>query len=97
MSGLFFCFFFRNEIDLDSLKPKLKLILVDHNVLADAYSYLEPYVVEVLDHHKLERTSSCAKLTVEPVGSCCTLIAHEMLNRFPRMLDVMQATLLLGI
>lgn len=93
---------FRDQVDLRRLQrgPGLRLTLVDHNVLPDADSDLEGAVVEVIDHHKLERVAvksdtSCP-ITVEPVGSCTTLVAERVLKKAPELLDAQVGTLLYG-
>ncbi len=48
---------FRDQLSLQSLhrEGRLSLTLVDHNVLGHSDQSLEDSVVEVIDHHKLER------------------------------------------
>lgn len=86
---------FRDQLDLRGLQrgPGLRLTLVDHNVLPDSDSDLEGAVMEVIDHHKLERDTSCP-ITVEPVGSCATLVAERVLQGAPQLLDTQVGTLL---
>ena len=59
--------------------PKPELVLVDHNELAQAVPGAdEARIVEVLDHHRLGgslKSSVPIRLTMEPVGSTCTLVA----------------------
>lgn len=88
---------FRDQLDLRGLQQDrgLRLTLVDHNVLPDSDSDLEGAVVEVIDHHKLERVTSCP-VTVEPVGSCATLVAERVLQGAPQLLDTQIGTLLYG-
>ncbi|KAJ0066698.1 hypothetical protein NL108_018662 [Boleophthalmus pectinirostris] len=98
---------FRDQVDLRRLQGErgLRLTLVDHNVLPDSDSDLEGAVLEVIDHHKLERVTSCpvavepvtsCSVAVEPVGSCATLVAERVLQRAPQLLDAQIATLLYG-
>lgn len=98
---------FRDHLDLRGLQRGrgLRLTLVDHNVLPDSDSDLEGAVVEVIDHHKLERVTSCpvpmetvtsCPVTVEPVGSCATLVAERVLQGAPQLLDSQIGTLLYG-
>lgn len=87
---------FRDQLDLRRLRRSgLRLTLVDHNVLPDSDSDLEGAVVEVIDHHKLERSTSCP-ITVEPVGSCATLVTEKVLRGAPQLLDSVVGTLLYG-
>lgn len=93
---------FRDQLDLRGLhrESRLRLTLVDHNVLPDSDSDLEGAVVEVIDHHRLERVvtemgTSCP-ITVETVGSCATLVTERILQRAPQILDWQIATLLYG-
>ncbi|KAA5543848.1 putative manganese-dependent inorganic diphosphatase [Roseiconus nitratireducens] len=59
--------------------PKTELVLVDHNELAQAVPGAdEATIVEVLDHHRLGgslKSTEPIRLTMEPVGSTCTLVA----------------------
>uniref|UniRef100_A0A8D2QVQ9 Prune exopolyphosphatase 1 n=1 Tax=Zosterops lateralis melanops TaxID=1220523 RepID=A0A8D2QVQ9_ZOSLA len=90
---------FRDEIDLGGLHHAglLSLTLVDHHVLPGADTALEEAVVEVLDHRPLEkdRGPPC-QVTVEPVGSCATLVTERILQGPPGVLDKTTASLLHG-
>ena len=59
--------------------PKTEIALVDHNEIAQAVPGAEEAtIVEVLDHHRLGgslRSTEPIRLTMEPVGSTCTLVA----------------------
>ncbi|XP_078525631.1 exopolyphosphatase PRUNE1 [Lissotriton helveticus] len=90
---------FRDEIDLHMLHEAglLSLTLVDHNVLPREDESLEEAVTEVIDHHALElRASLACKVTVEPVGSCTTLVAEKIFKGAPHLLDTQVASLLHG-
>lgn len=60
-------------------------------------SDLEGAVVEVIDHHHLERepSTSCC-VTVETVGSCATLITERIVQEAPEILTLQLAQLLYG-
>lgn len=85
----------RDEIDLFALHcgGRLKLTLVDHNVLAAADSALQPSVMRVIDHHKREKPLD-RRDVIEPVGSCATLVTEIVLGLFDR--DATVCNLLLG-
>ncbi|KAM6972860.1 LOW QUALITY PROTEIN: exopolyphosphatase PRUNE1-like [Aplochiton taeniatus] len=90
---------FRDELDLARLHGdnRLTLTLVDHNVLASTDQALEEVVVEVIDHHRLERpTSSSCSVTVETVGSCASLVTDRICRIAPEVLDRQLALLLYG-
>ncbi|XP_064257850.1 exopolyphosphatase PRUNE1 isoform X2 [Passer domesticus] len=90
---------FRDEIDLAGLHRAglLSLTLVDHHVLPGADAALEEAVVEVLDHRPLERDRGPpCQVTVEPVGSCATLVTERILQGPPGVLDRTTAALLHG-
>ncbi|XP_058716753.1 exopolyphosphatase PRUNE1 [Poecile atricapillus] len=90
---------FRDEIDLGGLHHAglLSLTLVDHHVLPGADAALEDAVVEVLDHRPLERERGPpCQVTVEPVGSCATLVTERILQGPPGVLDRTMAALLHG-
>jgi manganese-dependent inorganic pyrophosphatase len=61
--------------------PRQKLVLVDHNELAQAVSGAdEAEIVEVLDHHRLGgglKSTQPIRFVNEPVGSTCTLVARQ--------------------
>uniref|UniRef100_A0A8C2CAE1 Prune exopolyphosphatase n=1 Tax=Cyprinus carpio TaxID=7962 RepID=A0A8C2CAE1_CYPCA len=91
------CLLFRDEVDLHGLHKNklLTLTLVDHNVLPRADTELEDAVVEVIDHHLLQRpTSPSCPITVEPVGSCATLVTERIAQKAPEVLDQQVAQLL---
>ncbi|KAM4580682.1 exopolyphosphatase PRUNE1 isoform 2-T2 [Odontesthes bonariensis] len=88
---------FRDQLDLRALQRagRLRLTLVDHNVLPSSDSDLEGAVVEVIDHHYLERTASpSCPVTVEMVGSCATLVTERIIQKAPEILDQQLAQLL---
>lgn len=88
---------FRDQIDLRALQQagRLRLTLVDHNVLPSSDSDLEGAVVEVIDHHLLEREPSLScPVTVETVGSCATLVTERIIQKAPETLDQQVAQLL---
>ncbi|XP_056617802.1 exopolyphosphatase PRUNE1 [Triplophysa dalaica] len=90
---------FRDEVDLHSLHKakKLTLTLVDHNVLPSSDRDLEDAVVEVIDHHLHQRSSSpSCSVTVETVGSCATLVTERIAQKAPDVLDQQVAQLLYG-
>ncbi|GAA6232427.1 protein prune homolog isoform X1 [Lates japonicus] len=88
---------FRDQLDLRALHRAgcLQLTLVDHNVLPSSDSDLEGAVVEVIDHHLLEREPSpSCPVTVETVGSCATLVTERIVQKAPQILDQQLAQLL---
>ncbi|KAM6968118.1 exopolyphosphatase PRUNE1 [Aplochiton taeniatus] len=90
---------FRDQLDLRALNQagRLALTLVDHNVLPAADSDLEGAVLEVIDHHLLEKARCAAcPVTVETVGSCATLVTERIVQRAPEVLDQQLALLLYG-
>lgn len=88
---------FRDQLDLRALQRagRLRLTLVDHNVLPSSDSDLEGAVVEVIDHHMQEREPSpSCPVTVEMVGSCATLVTERIIQKAPEILDQQIAQLL---
>jgi manganese-dependent inorganic pyrophosphatase len=61
--------------------PRPRLVLVDHNELAQAVPGAdESEIVEVLDHHRLGgglKSTQPIRFINEPVGSTCTLVARQ--------------------
>ncbi|XP_070692309.1 exopolyphosphatase PRUNE1 isoform X2 [Pempheris klunzingeri] len=91
---------FRDQLDLRALQRagRLRLTLVDHNILPRSDSDLEAAVVEVIDHHLLERPPSpSCPVTVEMVGSCATLVTERIIQKAPEILDQQVAELLYGL
>lgn len=79
------------------VKNKLKLVLVDHNILNSCDCDLDSSVIEIIDHHQLEHPpSDKITMVVEPVGSCCTLVSSLILEQAPNFLKADSATLLMG-
>jgi len=66
---------------LDSIAQKT-VILVDHNELSQsAEGIKEAFVVEILDHHKLDfKNSEPIAVTIKPWGASCTLICDLYMN-----------------
>ncbi|XP_048581700.1 exopolyphosphatase PRUNE1 isoform X2 [Nematostella vectensis] len=88
---------FTDEFDMTALKTKgeLAVTLVDHNLLARHQQGLISVLVEVIDHHK-DELAPHVKKTIEPVGSCSTLIAEKILSNKPDLLDNQVTGLLLS-
>ena len=62
-----------------------KVTLVDHNVLSERMSFLEPHVCEIIDHHVdgelYKNTVPAESRTIDLVGSCATLVASNFIDR----------------
>jgi len=90
---------FIDEIDLEALHRagRLRLTLVDHNILsADQEKYADA-VDGIIDHHADSGLYPQAGLrTIEPVGSAATLVAEAVLRERPALIDTVSAMLLLG-
>jgi len=87
---------------LDALKSdnRLKLVLVDWNVLPHSDYHLTDSIVQIVDHHKKECAFSHKQevsINIEPVGSCSTLIGTHLLNEAPELLDDKSLLLLMGM
>lgn len=78
---------------------KLELILVDHHTLANEDVALKPSVVTIIDHRPLDPAWSWPNvlLNVETVGSCATLVARNVLQKNPDILDTQLSSFLRGI
>ncbi len=90
---------FIDEIDLEALHGagRLRLTLVDHNILsADQEKYADA-VDAIIDHHPDGGLYGQADpRRIEPVGSAATLVAEAMLRDRPELIEAGPATLLLG-
>ncbi len=90
---------FMDDIDVTKLQANqdTKVIMMDHNRLSKAWSAFEKQVDGILDHHANEEMYDyCQNKTIEPVGSCITLVAEQYFNQQPQMVDEKVATLMLG-
>jgi len=72
-----------------------KVILMDHNKLSSGQTFLEPFVEEIIDHHFDEKMYSKTLINkvVEPVGSCCTLVAEEFTSNRDSSKSILDASL----
>lgn len=90
----------RDDVDFKALyeSGKLSITLVDHNQLSRNDKLYQTSVIEVIDHHQKETDydPSRCQVTIDMVGSCCTLIAEILLNKQPELLDQQIALLLYG-
>lgn len=93
-------FVFRENFNLIKLQKAgvLDLTLVDHQTLSPADQELSSSVVEIIDHRPVvpDLNTSNIDVTIEPVGSCCTLIAKKILQRSPHLLTFQICHLLYG-
>lgn len=91
---------FRDNIDLKLLSDGhgLTLTLVDHNILNREDRELQPLVDEIIDHHnrELEFDLNKCQVTIEKVGSTCTLIGEKLFKELPEIIDANIALLLYG-
>lgn len=92
---------FRDQIDLHGIqksrRDKLNIILVDHHTLSKNDIELKPSVISIFDHRpkSLNWQWSCLS-KIDLVGSCSTLIAHNILQKDHKIMDSQLAALLLG-
>ena len=71
-------------------KIETSIILVDHTILDDSQIYLSKFVIELYDHHLLDKYDknfypNLQKMNIKyPVGSCTTLILNDyFMKKFP--------------
>ncbi|XP_065193434.1 exopolyphosphatase PRUNE1-like isoform X1 [Sycon ciliatum] len=92
-------FIYYNDVDITSLKSNgaLKMTIVDHNSLSSRWKLLEANLVEIIDHHKdSKEAGESVSVSIEPVGSCSTLVAEKILSADTGIMDAALATLLLS-
>ncbi len=80
--------------------PHRKVVMVDHNELAQAVAGLEEAeVIEVLDHHRLSTipTAVPIRFHVDPVGSCSTLVLERAVELGQTYPEQIAGILLCGI
>ena len=82
---------FPEEVEISKL-PDPQVTLVDHNVPDET---LCPHVTEIIDHHDDAQTIRCPR-TIEPVGSCATLVGKRLLTDKEYEIPEEVATLLLA-
>ncbi|GFG35397.1 hypothetical protein Cfor_10127 [Coptotermes formosanus] len=89
-----------DSINLKQLQVagKLELTLVDHHVLSPENEFLSASVVEIVDHHPQDPSWLWPqkKVVLTTVGSCCTLVANEVIKRCPQLISPQVAMLLYG-
>ncbi|RHY03962.1 hypothetical protein DYB28_001749 [Aphanomyces astaci] len=103
---------FQNEIDLPAIHAarQLTLTLTDHNKLKRGYASLSSAVTDIIDHHEdlgshNHVTGARRRIAFEKTdhggnvlaGSCCTLIAEEIVAQSSSSLPPLDATLLLAV
>lgn len=92
----------RDQIDLQNVQnnadKQLELILVDHHTLASGDVALKPSVVTIIDHRPLDPAWSWPNvlLNIETVGSCATLVARNVLQKNPDILNAQLSSFLRG-
>ncbi|KAH0786476.1 putative manganese-dependent inorganic diphosphatase [Histomonas meleagridis] len=80
------------------VRPKKKVILVDHNEPSQYISGLEDAeIIEIIDHHRLaaEKTSTPIFIDAEPLGSTCTIV-YNLYRKYDQELDQETALVLLS-
>lgn len=78
-------------------QSRLRLILVDHNLLSLVHKTYAGAVIEVVDHHKDENHFPSVPKEIALVGSCCTLVAERILQGMDASaIDPVVATALLS-
>jgi len=87
--------------DLDPVKESgnkdIKMILIDHNTIAEPQKSLNDSVIEILDHHADDKNyPSTAKININPVGSTATIVAECFIKNQKNALDISLGSLLLG-
>ncbi|XP_008550742.1 exopolyphosphatase PRUNE1 [Microplitis demolitor] len=91
---------FRDDIDMRELSERqmLELSLVDHHTLTDYDVSLADSVVEVIDHRPQDTNWPWTgrDINLKKVGSCATLVARNILDKNPRLLDQQISSLLKG-
>ncbi len=63
--------------------PRIRIILIDHNEMSQAIGGLdEAELLEVLDHHRLANPPTHIPIAfhADPVGSCSTLVAEQVMR-----------------
>ncbi len=85
----------------DLLEPIQKqVVLVDHNEISQAVNGMEEAdILEIIDHHRVGDISTIRPITVynEPVGSTCTIVAHQIFLHQIEMIPDLAGALLSGI
>ncbi|XP_076385542.1 exopolyphosphatase PRUNE1 isoform X2 [Megachile rotundata] len=93
---------FRDQIDLKALKEKdgidLEIVLVDHHHLTEEDTYLADSVVKVIDHRPQDANWPWPgrMVRLESVGSCATLVARNLIDKYPEAIDTQLSSLLRG-
>lgn len=75
---------------------QLSLVLVDHHLPASSFQALAASITEAIDHHQKSGPEVTWKTTIEPVGSCCTLVAERLFAESNYKMEGTVASLLLA-
>lgn len=63
----------------------MKITLIDHHVLSPEDNFLQPFVIQIIDHRPIDKNiswnESKVDITIKEVASCATLIADKLLNK----------------
>lgn len=76
----------------------MEISLVDHHALAIEDAILTESVMQVIDHRPQDKGwlwPGC-DVTIKEVGSCATLVAHNIIAKRPNILDKVLCNLLRG-
>ncbi|MDX9800759.1 MAG: DHH family phosphoesterase [Spirochaetia bacterium] len=89
---------FSDEINIAEIfkSGRLKITLIDHNKLSGSQEYLSGCIEEIVDHHKDENAYPVKNKTIEPVGSCATLVAEKIRAKTGKLESRESALLLAG-
>ena len=89
---------FSDEINIEEISKseKLNIILVDHNRISAKLENYSGNVIEVVDHHKDEGIYESSMTTIEPVGSCATLVTEKITENNISFIDEKTAQLMAG-
>ncbi len=74
-------FFLDDALPLDRFMSRVRgFALVDHNRLTNRFSRYEEKVRIIMDHHEDLKLYPHALNRIEPVGSCATLVAEDLIH-----------------
>lgn len=82
----------------ENVEIKLEIVLVDHHNLPNEDIYLMDSIIKIIDHRPQDKRWPWTgrKVYLENVGSCATLVARNLFDKHPEVIDSQISSLLRG-
>ena len=79
-------------IEGEAHSNRVKVTLIDHNVLSKKVDFLKPYMMKIIDHHDDQTQNyynekQCIVKNIEKIGSASTLVYNEIENLLNKQIE----------